>query len=58
MDWSCGGNAHGLYGIREIADGLVISVTTVSTHVGNILDKTGAANWANAASFATRIGLA
>ena len=42
---------------REIAAELIISVRTVTTHVGNILNKTGAANRAEAASFATRHGL-
>jgi DNA-binding CsgD family transcriptional regulator/tetratricopeptide (TPR) repeat protein len=42
---------------REIADELVIAVRTVTTHVGNILNKTGAANRAEAASFANRHGL-
>ena len=42
---------------REIAGELVISVRTVTTHVGNILNKTGAANRAEAASYATRHGL-
>ena len=36
---------------------MTISVRTVTTHVGNILNKTGAANRAEAASFATRHGL-
>ncbi len=39
---------------REIAEELVIGVRTVSTHVGNILNKTGAANRAEAASYAVR----
>ena len=42
---------------REIAQELTISVRTVTTHVGNILNKTGSANRAEAASFATRHGL-
>ena len=42
---------------REIAEELIISVRTVTTHVSNILNKTGAANRAEAASFATRQGL-
>ncbi len=42
---------------REIAEELIIAVRTVTTHVGNILNKTGAANRAEAASFATRNGL-
>ena len=43
---------------REIAEDLVITVSTASTHVRNILNKTGAANRAEAASYATREGLA
>ncbi len=43
---------------REIAEELVISVRTVTTQVGNILNKTGAANRAEVASYATRQGLA
>ena len=42
---------------REIAEELIISVRTVTTHVGNILNKTAASNRAEAASFATRHGL-
>ncbi|MCI0897044.1 MAG: response regulator transcription factor, partial [Chloroflexi bacterium] len=42
---------------REIAEELIIAIRTVTTHVGNILNKTGAANRAEAASFATRHGL-
>ena len=42
---------------REIAEELIIGVRTASTHVANILNKTGAANRAEAASFATRLGL-
>jgi len=42
---------------REIAEELIIGVRTASTHVANILNKTGAANRAEAASFATRHGL-
>ena len=42
---------------REIANELIIAVRTVTTHVGNILNKTGSANRAEAASFATRHGL-
>jgi len=42
---------------QEIADGLVIAVRTVTTHVGNILNKTCAANRAEAASFANQHGL-
>ena len=36
---------------------LIISVRTVSTHVGNILNKTGAANRAEAATYANQQGL-
>ena len=43
---------------REIAEDLIIGVRTVSTHVGNILNKTNAANRAEAASYATRHELA
>ncbi len=43
---------------REIAEELIISVRTVSTHVGNILNKTGAANRAEATAYAVRRGLA
>lgn len=42
---------------REIADDLIIGVRTVSSHVGSILSKTGAANRAEAASYAVRNGL-
>ena len=42
---------------REIAEELVIGVRTVGTHVGNILNKTGAANRAEAASYANQNGL-
>ena len=42
---------------REIAEELVISVRTVTTHVGNILNKVGAANRTEAASYANRQGL-
>jgi DNA-binding CsgD family transcriptional regulator/pimeloyl-ACP methyl ester carboxylesterase len=41
----------------QIADELVISLNTVQRHVSNILAKTGLANRAEAASFATRHGL-
>jgi DNA-binding CsgD family transcriptional regulator len=37
---------------REIAEELIIGVRTVNTHVSNILNKTGAANRAEAASYA------
>ena len=42
---------------REIAGELVIEVRTVTTHVGNILNKTVAANRAEAASYANQRGL-
>ena len=42
----------------EIAEELIVSVRTVSTHVTNILTKIGAANRTEAASYATRHGLA
>jgi DNA-binding CsgD family transcriptional regulator/pimeloyl-ACP methyl ester carboxylesterase len=42
----------------QIADELVISLNTVQRHVSNILAKTGLANRAEAASYATRHGLA
>jgi len=42
---------------QEIADALVISLNTVLRHVSHIYDKTGAANRAEAASYATRRGL-
>jgi DNA-binding CsgD family transcriptional regulator len=42
---------------REIAEDLIIGVRTVGTHVGNILNKTGAANRAEAATYASRNGL-
>ncbi len=43
---------------REIAAALFISHNTVLRHVSNILAKTGAANRAEAAAYATRHGLA
>jgi DNA-binding CsgD family transcriptional regulator/pimeloyl-ACP methyl ester carboxylesterase len=43
---------------QQIADELVISLNTVNRHVSNIYAKTGAANRAEAASYATRRGLA
>jgi class 3 adenylate cyclase/DNA-binding CsgD family transcriptional regulator len=43
---------------REIADELAISLNTVLRHVSNIFDKTGVANRAEAAAYATRHGLA
>lgn len=39
---------------REIADTLVISLNTVLHHVSNIFTKTGAANRAEAVSYAHR----
>jgi pimeloyl-ACP methyl ester carboxylesterase/DNA-binding CsgD family transcriptional regulator len=43
---------------REIAEALMISVNTADRHVSNIFAKVGAANRAEAASFAVRNGLA
>ena len=43
---------------REIAEDLFISARTVTTHVSNILGKIRAANRTEAASYATRNGLA
>jgi DNA-binding NarL/FixJ family response regulator len=42
---------------REIADELVISMNTVLRHVTHILAKAGAANRAEATSYAARHGL-
>ena len=42
---------------REIAGELVISVTTVSTHVRNLLNKTNVANRSEAVAYAARHGL-
>ena len=42
---------------REIGEELFISVKTVGNHVGNILNKTGAANRAEAASYAALQGI-
>jgi NarL family two-component system response regulator LiaR len=42
---------------REIGDELFISIKTVGNHVSNILNKTGAANRAEAASFAALHGI-
>jgi DNA-binding CsgD family transcriptional regulator/pimeloyl-ACP methyl ester carboxylesterase len=42
---------------QQIAAELVISLNTVARHMSNILDKIGAANRAEAASYATRQGL-
>ncbi len=43
---------------QQIADELFISLNTVARHVSNVFDKTGAANRADAASYAMRNGLA
>ena len=43
---------------RQIAEELVISVNTADRHVSNILTKIGAANRAEASSFAVRHGIA
>jgi pimeloyl-ACP methyl ester carboxylesterase/DNA-binding CsgD family transcriptional regulator len=42
---------------QQIADELVISLNTVRRHVSNIFDKTGAANRADAVSYAHRKGM-
>jgi len=42
---------------REIAEELFISVATMSTHVRNMLNKTGVANRTEAASYANQQGL-
>ena len=42
----------------EIGEELVISVKTVGNHVSNILNKTGAANRTEAATYAGQHGLA
>ena len=42
---------------REIAEELIISLRTGNAHVRNILNKTGAANRAEAATYANRNGL-
>ena len=42
---------------REIGEELFISVKTVGNHVGNILNNTGAANRAEAASYAALHGI-
>ena len=39
---------------REIAEELIIAIRTVNTHVGNILNKIGATNRAEAALYASR----
>jgi DNA-binding NarL/FixJ family response regulator len=43
---------------QQIADELVISLNTVRRHVSSIIDKTGAANRAQAAAYAKDHGLA
>ena len=43
---------------REIADELFISARTVGYHVSNILNKTTSANRTEAATYASRNGLA
>ena len=42
---------------REIAEEIIIAIRTVNTHVGNILNKTGATNRAEAAVYASGHGL-
>ena len=42
----------------EIAEGLVISETTVKTHINRIFAKTGVRDRAQAVSYAYRAGLA
>ena len=42
---------------QEIAEELVITMSTVANHVANILSKTGSANRAGAATYASRQGL-
>ena len=42
---------------REVGDELFIAMNTVARHVSNIFAKTGSANRAEAASYATRHGL-
>jgi DNA-binding NarL/FixJ family response regulator len=43
---------------RDIADTLCVSLSTVATHVRNILSKTGSANRTEAAAYALRQDLA
>ena len=42
---------------QEIAETLLITTSTVANHVANILNKTGSANRASAATYASRQGL-
>jgi DNA-binding NarL/FixJ family response regulator len=42
---------------RDIADTLCVSLSTVATHVRNILSKTETANRTEAAAYALRQGL-
>ena len=42
---------------REITEELIVAIRTVNTHVGNILNKTGATNRAEAAVYASGHGL-
>ena len=42
---------------QQIADNLVIALNTVTTHVANILSKTGSANRTEAAVYASQHGL-
>ena len=43
---------------REIAQDLVISLSTVAHHVSSIFNKTGVSNRTEAATYAARHGLA
>ena len=42
---------------RDISEELIIALRTVNTHVSNILNKIGASNRAEAASYANQNGL-
>jgi NarL family two-component system response regulator LiaR len=42
---------------QQIPDELVIAVNTVTTHVANVLSKTGSANRTEAAAYAGQKGL-